>query len=996
MVHFSFGEANGIGQSNYTRRARPRLRSDVGQIPPEKNSVTLEVVSMSRKARLLSELPEEENASPKIWVANRGYSGYKPDLKTGRTRDAVVVLYHKSYLNDIVRDEHPLLIVGGVLGKLLSRNGSLSTKNIVSVDISSLVPSANYADFMNEEGASINLCKKISKPVCRVLEKMFLLDATIVAFGTTCQLLMKIVSASSTVTDAGHRLKSENVNRLIFINPEIPASCVNSQFRGTPSAFATKCRADVYFTSESERDRRLPIIRTYFLNGGSFINRSMDFVSCLLLALSVPKTDSDLPTGTATATHRGTEVEDVDATNVLGETIWMAEVTLIMNRNSKQYEQFTTDLTNDMREQCLTNLKKRYAQPARSSSVKIGVVIKKAEDYDADNGKDRIGGLVLRGNRCVLVRSLGKLWKGMRIPSVCAAEGESPQETAARAVSEQCDIDADEFYPLAVPPITMYSADTNRGDTSIYLMYAVEPPPDGPLEDQDTEAVRDPYDWYTWRRAVNAFMSVGDESSVLAMRTIACALSAATSCVTRELVPRKWGGVFGQEWILSLNEIPVVTEGKSVVGVKPHRYLPIMIVVGAFGSGKTSLIQSILANQGSCQLIAVIVSTIIDINFDAALLQQGGEVDDKLVDCSTFKIIESNRCTSELDIIAEVRKVAQDEEFDYCIVEAAATVDLPRLKRMFTTAQNENDNNNSNSSGGKGGGCTFYLDNVVAVVDGATCLSAVIEKKNSVKSKNIQGGVIQSIMYRQIQAAEVIIINKLDVIQDISSETVASTSDTNVAIIKSALRQLNSFAPSMETKYGDIDPLLLLHSRRVQTRSSDPSDVIAASLTDTGVKTMIFRARNPFHPSRFDTAMRLLGKGNNDVSSSCSGCDNSEITRGTVLRINGYAWLANYPDNQGVFSFTYGHQYELKLGEPWWASIAKAKWPVGLDDAIRPLWIEPYGDRQIELHVIGTWSVSELLDIEKCLSLCVLTDEEFRLGQDAWNEMEDPFSFAWN
>jgi hypothetical protein len=95
---------------------------------------------MSRKARLLSELAVEDNATPKIWLANRGYSEYKADIKTGRTRDAVVILYHKSYLTGAAADQHPLLVLGGILGRLLSQTESMSIKNIVSIDISSLVP----------------------------------------------------------------------------------------------------------------------------------------------------------------------------------------------------------------------------------------------------------------------------------------------------------------------------------------------------------------------------------------------------------------------------------------------------------------------------------------------------------------------------------------------------------------------------------------------------------------------------------------------------------------------------------------------------------------------------------------------------------------------------------------------------------------------------------------------------------------------------------------
>ena len=102
---------------------------------------------MSRKARIISEISQDDNISPKIWLANKGYSEYKPDLKTGRLRDAVVILYHGSYCKD-TKEQHPLLILGGILGKLLSRTENMNSKNFVLVDISSLVPGDKYDEWI--------------------------------------------------------------------------------------------------------------------------------------------------------------------------------------------------------------------------------------------------------------------------------------------------------------------------------------------------------------------------------------------------------------------------------------------------------------------------------------------------------------------------------------------------------------------------------------------------------------------------------------------------------------------------------------------------------------------------------------------------------------------------------------------------------------------------------------------------------------------------------
>ena len=64
---------------------------------------------------------------------------------------------------------------------------------------------------------------------------------------------------------------------------------------------------------------------------------------------------------------------------------------------------------------------------------------------------DTIGALVLRGNRCVLVRSLSKppAWEGMQLPKVVPRAGETAMAAAMRAADECCNIDASsELEPL--------------------------------------------------------------------------------------------------------------------------------------------------------------------------------------------------------------------------------------------------------------------------------------------------------------------------------------------------------------------------------------------------------------------------------------------------------------------------------------------------------------------------------------------------------------------
>jgi hypothetical protein len=105
-----------------------------------------------------------------------------------------------------------------------------------------------------------------------------------------------------------------------------------------------------------------------------------------------------------------------------------------MNPNSKMDEMVCFDVTAEMQE----------PEVVASNQKEVGGAI------DIADCAREVGGLVLRGNRCVLVRSIVR-GQGMRIPSVPLDDEskESPIEGAIRCVSECLEIDGTtELTPL--------------------------------------------------------------------------------------------------------------------------------------------------------------------------------------------------------------------------------------------------------------------------------------------------------------------------------------------------------------------------------------------------------------------------------------------------------------------------------------------------------------------------------------------------------------------
>ena len=201
-------------------------------------------------------------------------------------------------------------------------------------------------------------------------------DATLVAYGACCQLLLKIVPVSSegsgggggsAAAAAGHRLTSENVSKLVFLHPQLPVRCINAQFRGPSTAFASGAQVHVVFSSEEDRDKRLAGLRSFFPRSEASVcsashgASSLDAMLFHYLQTTTKSNKQNINDTSSSSTMANTAVITTPSSdescnpvweefnsewaNELGETIWMADVTVQMNKYTKQYEQISQVVT---------------------------------------------------------------------------------------------------------------------------------------------------------------------------------------------------------------------------------------------------------------------------------------------------------------------------------------------------------------------------------------------------------------------------------------------------------------------------------------------------------------------------------------------------------------------------------------------------------------------------------------------------------------------------
>ncbi|KPQ25320.1 MAG: hypothetical protein HLUCCA13_04675 [Halomonas sp. HL-48] len=400
--------------------------------------------------------------------------------------------------------------------------------------------------------------------------------------------------------------------------------------------------------------------------------------------------------------------------------------------------------------------------------------------------------------------------------------------------------------------------------------------------------------------------------------------------------------------------------------------LPVTVLSGFLGAGKTTVLNHILANREG-RRVAVIVNDMSEVNIDGALVRGApGETADGEValNRSEERLVEMSNgcicCTLREDLLEEVSQLAREGRFDYLVIESTGISEPLPVAETFTF---EDESGQSLSH-------VARLDTLVTVVDGANFLDQYREALSLAEAGESLGDDdernVADLLVDQIEFCDVLLISKTDLIDAKELET-----------LKAILHSLNPDAELVPITQGGVPLNKVLDTgrfsfERAQLAPGWLKEMRGEHVPETeeyGIGSFAYHARRPFHPQKFHDLL------------------NAEWFGEGLLRSKGFFWLATRPRYAGQWSQAGGIAHHGPAGV-FWKAIPEERWPTDPETRqfIMEKWQEPFGDMRQELVFIG-----QHLDqarMRDALDACLLSEAELLNGMEAWQQLPDPFP-AW-
>lgn len=389
--------------------------------------------------------------------------------------------------------------------------------------------------------------------------------------------------------------------------------------------------------------------------------------------------------------------------------------------------------------------------------------------------------------------------------------------------------------------------------------------------------------------------------------------------------------------------------------------LPVTVLSGFLGAGKTTTLNHILANREG-RRVAVIVNDMSEVNIDADLVRGG----DAALARSEESLVEMTNgcicCTLRDDLLKEVRALAEAGRFDSLVIESTGISEPLPVATTFSFRD----------EGGHCLGDVARLDTMVTVVDALNLLADyssqdfLADRGESLGEDDTRSLV--GLLVEQIEFADVVVINKA-----------SAVSPDQLAIVKKLVASLNADARIIACDRGKVPLDAMLDTGLFDEEKAAQHPLWAKELygyashqpetEEYGIESFVYRARQPFDPAKLHAFL------------TDGGLD-------TVVRAKGHFWLATRPEWVGELAVAGAQTMTARMGR-WWASIPKNHWPDDdrFERFVSQHWDGIWGDRRQELVFIGIGM--DEARIRARLDACLLPVKHFT--PEMWTGLRDPF-----
>eukprot|EP00730_Choanoeca_flexa_P014882 TRINITY_DN6668_c0_g1_i2.p1 TRINITY_DN6668_c0_g1~~TRINITY_DN6668_c0_g1_i2.p1 ORF type:complete len:496 (+),score=164.96 TRINITY_DN6668_c0_g1_i2:71-1489(+) len=469
----------------------------------------------------------------------------------------------------------------------------------------------------------------------------------------------------------------------------------------------------------------------------------------------------------------------------------------------------------------------------------------------------------------------------------------------------------------------------------------------------------------------------------------------------------------------------------------PPGSLPVTLLSGFLGAGKTTMLKHLLTNNTAGKKFALLVNDMAEYNVDAELIKHAN-VEQTSLDSMITMENGCICCTLRGDLLEAIADIAAKKEFDYILIESTGISEPMQVAETFafTKEMAEMFGVKHTLEG------IAHIDTCVTVVDAASMLSYFEDTRQVCDTEDGQVPMeegqdeepmedernLVNLLVDQLEFANVIIVNKLDLV-----------SKAHKAKVLNTIKTLNPGARIVETTKGCVTADVVIGTGKFDMEEAavqagwlkSMQEEIKPETEEYGVSSFVYRRRRPFHPKRLYDAMmsnygvqeivaqddHAPGEHPEDDGSQAAAeaapaetADNDDNEEEeddnddnmvnlveqkkagpfeTSLRSKGFLWIAG---RRSMFAWSAAGVY-VQIGPEgqWFADLpADHLQELMQNPMIAAEFKHEHGDRRQEIVFINQ-APTQQEKIEALLDSCLVTDEEWKDVA----KLENPFDASW-